>query len=102
MPVAVRRDRTRPHELHHEVGPARVGRAPASNTFAMSRMVHQRQRLPLGLEPGDDLRRVHARLDDLQRHAAAERVGLLGQPDLAHAAFADPLEQTVRTESQAW
>ena len=37
-------------------------------------MVHERQRLPLGLEAGDDLPRVHARLDDLQRHLAADRL----------------------------
>ena len=30
-----------------------------------------RQGLPLGLEPGDHLLRVHARLDDLQGHLAA-------------------------------
>ena len=35
------------------------------------RVVHQGQRLPLGLEAGDHLPRVHARLDDLQRDHAA-------------------------------
>ena len=44
-------------------------------------MVHHRQSLPLGLEPGDDLPGVHAGLDDLQRHPAADRFLLLGHVD---------------------
>ena len=36
--------------------------APASNTFAMSVVVHQRQRLALGFEARDDLARVHPAL----------------------------------------
>ena len=51
-----------------------VSVAPASSTLAMFGMVHQRQGLPLGLEAGDDLPGVHARLDDLQRHLAADRL----------------------------
>ena len=39
----------------------------------MLRMVHQGQGLPLGLEAGDDLPRVHAGLDDLEGHLAADR-----------------------------
>ena len=37
-------------------------------------MVHQGQGLPLGLEAGDDLAAVHARLDDLERDLAADRL----------------------------
>jgi hypothetical protein len=33
-------------------------------------MVHERQRLSLGLKTGNDLRSVHAGLDDLQRNLA--------------------------------
>ena len=58
-------------------------------------MVHQRQRLPLGLEAGDDLLGVHAQLDDLERDAAADRLLLLGHVDHAAAAFADLLQQFV-------
>ena len=58
-------------------------------------MVHQRQRLPLGLEPGDDLLGVHAQLDDLERHPAAHRLLLLGHVDHAAAALADLLQQLV-------
>src|SRR5438270_463431 len=54
--------------------------------------------LPLGFEAGDDLVAVHARLDDLQGDAAADRGGLLGDEDQAHAALADLLQQLVRAE----
>ena len=58
-------------------------------------MVHQRQGLPLGLEAGDDLLGVHAQLDDLEGDLRRDRLGLLGQADLAHAAFAELLQQAV-------
>ena len=58
-------------------------------------MVHHRQRLALGLETGDDRARVHARLDDLERDAAAHRLLLVGDIDHATAALADLLAQLV-------
>ena len=45
--------------------------------------------------------RVHARLDDLQRDAAADRLGLLGDIDHAHAPFADLLQQLVAADLRA-
>ena len=64
-------------------------------------MVHQRQGLPLGLEAGDDLAGVHARLDDLEGDLAAHRLLLLGHEDDAEAAFADLLQQLVRADDRA-
>jgi hypothetical protein len=64
-------------------------------------MIHQRQGLPLGLEPSDDLFAVHPRFDDLQRHHAAHGLGLLGHVDDAHAALSDDLEQLVRADDRA-
>ena len=64
-------------------------------------MIHHRQRLPLGLEPGDDLLGVHAQLDDLERHAPPHRLGLLGDIDHAAPAFADALQQLVAPERLA-
>ena len=52
--VAVVGDRNAPHQFHHEVGPARFGGAGIEDPGDVG-MVHHRQRLPLGLEPGDDL-----------------------------------------------
>ena len=64
-------------------------------------MVHQRQRLTLGLEPGDDRLGVHAQLDDFERHAAAHRLGLLGHIDHPAAAFADFLQHFVTANDLA-
>jgi hypothetical protein len=64
-------------------------------------VVHQGQGLPLGLEAGDDLRRVQSRLDNLQRHAAADGAVLLGQVDGAHAPFAQFVEQLVGADCAA-
>ena len=61
-------------------------------------MIHQRQHLPLGLEAGDDLTAVHARLDDLQGDFALDRRCLLGHEDGSHAAHAQLLQQLVGTD----
>ena len=45
--------------------------------------------------------RVHAGLDDLQGHLAADRLLLLGHEDEAHAALADLLQQLVRADHRA-
>ena len=88
--VAVVGDLDAPHQFHDEVGPARFGGAGVEHLGDVG-MVHQGQRLPLGLEAGDDLLGVHAQLDDLERHPAADRFLLLGHIDHAAAAFADLL-----------
>ena len=64
-------------------------------------MIHHRQRLPLLFEARDDLARVHAELDDFQRHAPPHRLLLLGHPHRAEAALADLLEQFVRPDALA-
>src|SRR5215207_9898360 len=61
-------------------------------------MVHHRERLPLGLEPGDDLPAVHSQLDDLESDASFDRLALLGHPDFAETTFADLFEQLVTSE----
>jgi hypothetical protein len=64
-------------------------------------MIHEGQRVPLGLEPGQDLRTVHARLDNLEGDLAANRLELLGHVDNAHAPLADLLEELVRADVRA-
>ncbi len=71
--VAVVGDRHALDQLHDEVGPAGRRRAGVEHLGDV-RVVHQRQGLPLGLEAGDDLARVHARLDDLERDLAPDRL----------------------------
>ena len=92
--VAELGDRDAPDQFHHEVGAAAVRRAGVEHLGDV-RVVHQRQGLPLGLEAGEDLAAVHAGLDDLQRHLAADRLFLLGHVDAAHAAFAEQFQQLV-------
>ena len=98
--VAILGDRDALDQLHDEVGPAGVGGAGVEDLGDVG-VVHQRQRLPLGLEAGDDLAGVHARLDDLERDLAADGLLLLGHVDDAHAAFADLLEQLVGADTGA-
>ena len=95
--VAVLRDGNAVDQFHHEVGPARLGR-PGVEHLGDVRVVHQGQGLPLGLEAGDHLPGVHARLDDLQGHLAADRLLLRGHVDHAHAPFADLLQELVAAD----
>ncbi len=75
-------------QLHDEERLA-GGRQAAVEHLGDVGMIHHRQRLPLLLEALQHGLRVHAGLDQLQRHLALDRLGLLGDPDLAHAPFAD-------------
>ena len=98
--VAVAGDRHPLDEIHDEVRPATAGGAAVQHAGDVG-VVHQGQRLPLGLEAGDDLPGVHARLDQLDGDQALDRLGLLGHPDAAHAAFADLLDELVRADHRA-
>ena len=98
--VAVLGDGNAVDQFHHEVGPARVGGAGVEDLGDVG-VVHQGQGLPLGLEAGDHLAGVHARLDDLQGHLAAHGRVLLGHVDDAHAAFADLLQELVGADDRA-
>ena len=58
-------------------------------------MVHHRERLAFGFESRQHRLGIHARLDQFHGHLASNRFGLLGDPNGAHAAFADFLQQLV-------
>jgi hypothetical protein len=58
-------------------------------------MIHPRQRLPLGLEAGDDAVGVEAAADQLQGDFAMDRRGLFGAIDDAHPAPPDFAVQLV-------
>jgi hypothetical protein len=62
-------------------------------------MVHERQRLALGFEPGQDFARVHPGFNDLERDAAAHGFLLLRHIDHTAAAFADLLEELVTADA---
>ncbi len=82
--------------LHGEVGTT-FRRRPGVVDTGNVRVVHQSQRLALGLEARNDLPRVHPGFDDLERHLTAHRLALFRQPHLPHPARADPLQQTIRS-----
>ena len=67
----------------------------------MCGVIHHGQRLPLGLESSDDLARVHADLEDLERDGATHRLGLLGAPNGTEAALANHPEQAVAVDRLA-
>ena len=71
VPIAVAGDRFTAHVLHHEVR-ATLRRRPGVEHLGDRRVVHQGQRLALGLETRHDLRGVHAGLDDLDRDLAVD------------------------------
>ena len=100
VPVAIFGDREADDVLHHEVRPP-LGRGPGIEYLGDGRMVHQGQRLTLGFETRYHLARVHADLDQLDGDAATHRLPLLSQPDLTHAAFADQLQQVIRTDNDS-
>ena len=97
VPRGVRGNRLAADVLHGEVG-APLRRAARVEDPSDSRMVHEGQRLTLGFEPRHDLCSVHAHFDDLHGHLSANGQGLLGEPDLAHPALADALQQTIGSD----
>ena len=92
--VAVIGDRNAGDVLHREVRTPFRCRAGVVDTGDVG-MVHQRQRLALGVEAGEDFPGVHAPLDQLERHRPAHRALLLGLVDDAHATFADLAQDPV-------
>ncbi len=60
-------------------------------------MGQEGQPLPLRLAAGQDLNRVHARLDELRRDPARDRRDLLGHVNRTPAATADLVEELVGT-----
>src|SRR5262245_17577439 len=84
MLVTVLRDVQSLDQVHDEVRSAAAG-LPSIKHLGDVRVVHDRQRLPLRLEAGDDLAAVHARLEDLEGDLATDRLALLGSEDQAAA-----------------
>src|SRR5262249_9165471 len=101
MLVAIASDRYPLNQFHDEIRSAGRGR-PAVMHLGDIRMIHDRERLPLSFETSDDLPRVHAGLEHLEGNLAADWLGLLGEEDDAEAAFADVLEELVRTDDRSW
>jgi hypothetical protein len=98
--IAVIGDGHAAEQFHDEIRPARGGFAGIEHLGDVG-MVHEGQRLALCFEPANDLAAVHARLENLDGHLAADRLLLLGQKDQAEAALAELFRQLVRTQDRA-
>jgi hypothetical protein len=89
--VAVLVERDAPDQLHHEEGGAVGGGAGVEQPGDVG-VVHQRDRLPLGLEAGEnDPGSAALDANELDGDPALDGLGLVGHPDGAHAPLADLL-----------
>jgi len=98
--VAILGDAHAAHQFHDEVRAARRGGTTIMHLGDV-RMVHHRQRLALGFEARDDLPRVHAKLDDLERDAAANGFLLLRHVNDAASSLTDFLKEFVASDALA-
>ncbi len=97
MIIAVGCDRNARDVSHHEVRRA-LRRGAGIEHLGDGGVVHQGQGLALGFEARHHFARVQAGFDQLESDAPAHRLLLHGQPDFAHAAFTDFLEQMIVTD----
>ena len=95
--VAIGRDGQPGDILHHEIG-APVERRARVEHLGDVRVIHQRQRLALGLEPRHHFGAVRAGPCQFDGDPTPHRLLLLRQPNLAHSADADQFEQGVRPD----
>jgi len=95
--VAIRGDGNAVDQLHREIGASAIGRSRVEGA-GNRRMIHHRERLALGLEAGDDLFGIHAKLDDLESDPPLERLTLLGHVDDTHSTFTQDLKDPVRSD----
>ena len=94
VPIAKLGNRQAAEQIHDEIRASGGCFAPIQDMGNVG-VIHQRQRLALGFEAGDDLLAVHARLENFHSHPAAHRLPLFGVKDNAEGAFANLLEQFV-------
>jgi hypothetical protein len=87
-------DRQSRHVLHGEVGPAVLAGAGIDHAGDVG-MIHERERLALGLEAAHDLPGVHPDLDDLERDQPSNRRPLFGEIHHAHAAFSERTDDLI-------
>ena len=76
----------------------RFGSLSGVQDFRDPRVVHQRQRLALGLQARDDAFRVHPTPDHLERDQTPDRLRLFGEEDFTHPTLAERAHDTVRTD----
>src|SRR5262249_44827786 len=98
--IAVTGDGHTIDHLHGKVGQARGCSSRVQDTRDVG-MLHDSQGLPLAFKASDHLFAVHARLDDLERNVAADRLVLLRAVHNPHATLAELLDELVRPDLSA-
>ena len=83
-------------ELHHEERLIGLRGAAVEDAGDVG-VIHQGQRLTLGVEPGQHGPRIHADLDQLESDLALDGLGLIGAVNGAHPPFAEDVSERVPT-----
>ena len=99
MVIAILRDMAASHQFHDEIGEPAFSHAGVED-LGDTHVVHHGERLPLRLEPCHDLFGIHARFDDLHRHAAFDGMLLVAHVDDPHPSFANRLQELVGTDAR--
>ena len=97
--VAVGGDRLALDQFHDKVGTAVLCHTRVEDPGNVG-VVHQRQGVPLGLEACQNLARVHARLEDLDCHATANGLLLIGKIDDTKTTFAEDAAEFIRPNAR--
>src|SRR5579862_4299563 len=95
--IAVACDGSTRDVLHNEVG-LTIRSGARVEDLGDGWMVHHRQGLTFCAEALQEFGVIHADLDQLERDLALHRCSLLREPDLSHAALAEPTEKLIRAD----
>ena len=98
--LAVADDGAALHHLHHEIGSADVRLARVQDAGDVG-MLHDGERALFDGEAAQNVRRSHARLHNLDRHDAVDRLHLLCTIDHTEATLAEFVEQSVAVADPA-
>ena len=98
--VAIAGDGRAVNVLHDEVRLA-IGSGAGVENFGDGRMIHHGEGLLFGMEALEDGVVVEAAANELESYVAADGGGLFGEPDEAHAAFAEFFQETIGADSFA-
>ena len=95
--VAVVGDGLTGHQFHHHVRPTALSGTRVEN-LGDAGMIHHGHGLPFALEAGNHVATIHARLQNFDRHATPDRIGLLGCENPSHPTLTQKLEQAIATD----
>ena len=98
--VAVVGDGLAGHQFHHHIRPTALSGTRVEN-LGDAGMIHHGHGLTFALETGNHGATIHARLQNFNRHATPNRIGLLGRENPSHPALTQELEQAIATDDRS-